>query len=104
MKSAKPFVIQTVVTELLSLSLFGIGANLWLVGLLAPLFGVVLPFLIVADSRSPILKQLAIPAAVLLVLAVVVALAAMGKLNRWLGHAAHGLFSVGSTLFLLAME
>jgi hypothetical protein len=104
MKSAKPLVIQAIITELLSLGFFGITANLWLVGLLAPVYGVLLPLILAADFGSPIMKQLAIPSAVLLILAAVVVLAAIGKLNRWLGHAALGLFSIGSTLCLLGMK
>lgn len=104
MKSAKPFVIQAVVTEVLSLGFFAITANLWLAGLLAPVFGAVLPFILIADTESPILKQLTIPSIILLGLAILTALAAMGKLNRWLGHAALGLFSLGSVLCLLALE
>lgn len=104
MKSSKPFIIQIVITELLSLGFFGITANLWLAGLLAPVFGAVLPFMVLADSESPISKQLIIPAVILPVLTVLATFAAMGKLNRWIGHAALGLFSLGSMLCLLGLE
>ena len=104
MKSAKPLLIQAIITELLSLGFFGSTANLWIVGLSAPIFGLILPFICIADRGSYIASQLMLPAAVLLVLAAIVIFSALGKLNRWFGHIALGLFSLGSTLCLLALE
>jgi hypothetical protein len=104
MKTANPFILQVVVTEIVSLALFGSCLGMWVGGLLAPLFGIALPFMMFLDRGGPIVRQLQAPALILLILASVVILAVFGRINRWVGHIALALFSVGSALCLLAIE
>ena len=99
-----PLIVQGAFTVAVLTLFLGFKADLWLVGLIGPVWGIVIPLLVVLSIRDPISQQLLLPSVAILVSTALVALSISGRVHQVVGHIALLIYCLLSTLILLGLR
>lgn len=103
MTVAQGLLVQSAVTEILSVASFWLGSGFWFGGAVAPFWGLAAPLFVILDLASPITGTPVWSIPVLVLFATLVVLSVRGAVPRLVGHASLLLFNLASVALFLTL-
>jgi hypothetical protein len=100
----KGLLIQLLVTEAISVFVFGFIKGYWLLGILAPVWVLALPIALIHSPDDPVGRHMYVPLVLILLAIVVVGFSISGRLAHIWGHLALFFVNVFSTVLIFALE